>query len=92
MFSRSFLEKLKRQKFLILVIVQVHILVLLLVGILLFMGSLKRGKSLSFFNFFDSPPTAPSLNVSPTERKARVILSPKEKPPAGSNRKETQDH
>ena len=58
MLPHHFLKKFQGRKSLIISVLQIHILLLLLIGIIFFMGNLKRGGGKPFNLFFSSPETA----------------------------------
>ena len=82
MLPHSLLKKFQGQKKLIISLIQIHILLLLLAGIILFMGSLKKSGGAPFSLFFP-PSSTEKIEASdtPVERKARFIPPP-ENPPA----------
>ena len=74
-----FLKKFKRQKSLVISIIQIHVLILLFLGIILFMGSLKKKEGASFNLFSPQAGEEAKDSEQPFERKARIIPPP-EKP------------
>ena len=75
MLPHHFLKRFQGRKHLIISVIQIHILLLLLIGIIFFMGSLKKSGGVPFSLLFPPPKTAENRPAEqPTERKARVLL------------------
>ena len=75
MLPHHFLKKFQGRRSLIISVIQIHILLLLLIGIIFFMGSLKRNGGTPFSLFFSAPETVEnSPSEQSPERKARILL------------------
>ena len=81
MLPHHFLKKFQGRKSLIISVIQIHILLLLLIGIIFFMGNLKRSGGAPFNLLFPSPETTENRpSKQPPEQKARVLLPAKKTP------------
>ena len=73
MLPRSVLKKFQGQKSLLVSLIQIHILLLLFAGIILFMGNLKRSGGAPFSLLFPPSSTEKEVPGPPTGRKARFL-------------------
>ena len=78
MLSHQILKKFQRKKSLIISILQIHIALLLFIGIILLMGNLKNGGETPLHLLFPLPTPDTKTSEQPLERKTQVLLPPEE--------------